>query len=184
MRHYPKRRINSADYWASDEQLQALYDLLKWGPTSINSSPARFTFVKSDEAKAKLYPALAEMNVEQVRTAPVTVIVSWDENFTDKMGKLFPAYDATQYFKANPQIIPDHVLRNSSLQGAYMMLAARTLGLDVCPISGFDNKKVDAAFYEGTAFKSNFICTLGYGSAEKLYPRGPRLDFDEACKIL
>ena len=167
----------------SDEQLQALYELLKWGPTSANSSPARFVFVRSQEAKARLVPCMAPGNQAKVQQAPVTVIVGMDMLFFDKLPQLFPHTDARAWFVGNTAMIEATAFRNSSLQGAYMMLAARALGLDCGPMSGFDNAKVDASFWAGTAVRSNFICTLGHGDASKLMPRSPRLAFAEACTL-
>jgi 3-hydroxypropanoate dehydrogenase len=167
----------------SDELLMQMFDLAKWAPTSVNSLPARFLFVKSQAAKAKLFPALAESNVPQVAQAPVTVIVAYDERFFDELPTLFPAFDAKSMFASNPALSEQTAFRNGSLQGAYFMLAARALGLDVGPMSGFDNAKVDEAFFKGTSWKSNFLCNVGYGDAEKLFPRGPRLSFEQACKI-
>jgi 3-hydroxypropanoate dehydrogenase len=167
----------------SDEQLQALYELLKWGPTSANSSPARFVFVRSQEAKARLVPCMAPGNQAKVQQAPVTVIVGMDMLFFDKLPQLFPHTDARAWFVGNTAMIEATAFRNSSLQGAYMMLAARALGLDCGPMSGFDNAKVDACFWAGTAVRSNFICTLGQGDASKLMPRSPRLAFAEACTL-
>jgi 3-hydroxypropanoate dehydrogenase len=167
----------------SDELLMQMFDLAKWAPTSVNSLPARFLFVKSQAAKAKLIPALAESNVPQVAQAPVTVIVAYDERFFDELPTLFPAFDAKSMFASNPALSEQTAFRNGSLQGAYFMLAARALGLDVGPMSGFDNAKVDEAFFKGTSWKSNFLCNVGYGDAEKLFHRGPRLSFEQACKI-
>ena len=167
----------------SDELLTQVFDLAKWAPTSVNSLPARFLFVKSQAAKAKLIPALAESNVPQVAQAPVTVIVAYDERFFDELPTLFPAFDAKSMFASNPALSEQTAFRNGSLQGAYFMLAARALGLDVGPMSGFDNAKVDEAFFKGTSWKSNFLCNVGYGDAEKLFPRSPRLSFEQACKI-
>lgn len=167
----------------SDEPLRQVYDLMKWGPTSANSSPARIVFVKSKEAKEKLLPCMAAGNVEKTRTAPVTAIIALDLEFYDKLPKLFPHTDARSWFAGNKPLIESTAFRNGSLQGAYFMIAARSLGLDCGPMSGFDNAKVDAAFFQGTSWKSNFICNIGYGDSTKLYPRSPRLDFNEACKI-
>jgi 3-hydroxypropanoate dehydrogenase len=167
----------------SDDLLLKLYDLTKWGPTSVNSSPGRLVFVKSKEAREKLLPSLMGSNVDQVKAAPVTVIIAQDMEFYEKLPKLMPHMDARSWFAGNSVAIETTAFRNSSLQGAYLILAARALGLDACPMSGFDNSKVDEAFFKGTSWKSNFICTLGYGDASKLFPRGPRLEFEEACKI-
>lgn len=167
----------------SDDLLMKLYDLLKWGPTSINSSPARIVFVKSKEAREKLLPSLSGSNVDQVKAAPITAIVAQDMEFYEKLPQLSPHVDARSWFVGKPEAIEMTAFRNSSLQGAYLILAARALGLDVCPMSGFDNKKVDETFFKGTSWKSNFICTIGYGDSSRLHPRGPRLNFEEACKI-
>lgn len=167
-----------------DDTLKDLYDLLKWGPTSMNTSPARVVFVKSEKQKEKLYPALMEANVGQVKTAPITAIVAFDEKFYDHLPTLFPAFDAKPMFENNKALSDVTALRNGSLQGAYLMIAARSLGLDVGPMSGFDNAQVDEAFFKGTSWKSNFLCNVGFGDSTKLYPRGPRLGFDVACKIV
>ena len=168
----------------SDELLVQIYNLMKWGPTSANCCPARIVFVKSPEAKAKLLPCMAEGNVEKTRTAPVTAIIAQDLEFYEKLPKLFPFADARSWFVGNKPFIESTAFRNGTLQGAYFIIAARSVGLDCGPMSGFDNAKVDAAFFEGTAWKSNFICNLGYGDSSKLRPRAPRLEFNEACKIL
>src|SRR5262245_56157427 len=160
-----------------------IYDLLKWRPTTSNSSPARIVFVRSKEAKEKLLPCMAEGNVEKTKAAPVTAIIAQDMEFYEKLPKLFPFADARSWFAGNNPFIESTAFRNSSLQGAYFMIAARSLGLDCGPMSGFDNAKVDASFFQGTSWKSNFICNLGYGDSAKLRPRAPRLDFNEACKI-
>lgn len=168
----------------SDELLHQAYDLMKWGPTSANSCPARIVFVKSADAKAKLLACMAPGNVEKTKAAPVNVIIAHDMEFHEKLPKLFPHADARSWFAGNEPLIERTAFRNGTLQGAYFMIAARSLGLDCGPMSGFDNAKVDAAFFEGSAWKSNFICNVGYGDAAKLNPRSPRLGFDEACKIL
>jgi 3-hydroxypropanoate dehydrogenase len=169
----------------SDELLHQLYDLLKWGPTTANSCPARFVFVKSAEAKGKLGPALDEGNYKKTMAAPVTVIVAYDMAFFEKMPYLFPHTDAKGWFDTKPKAAIETIcLRNGSLQGAYLLLAARSLGLDCGPMSGFDNAKVDAAFFAGTSWKSNFLVNLGYGDPVKLFPRSPRLAFDEAARIV
>lgn len=168
----------------SDAQLKELYDLAKWGPTSVNANPARFVFVKSAEAKEKLVPALMGGNVQQVKDAPVTVIVAQDMKFYEHLPKLMPAFDARSMFAANAALTESTAFRNSSLQGAYLILAARALGLDLNAMSGFDNAKVDEAFFKGTDWKSNFIATIGYADHSKVFPRGPRLTFEEAAKIV
>jgi 3-hydroxypropanoate dehydrogenase len=167
----------------ADELLQEIYDLTKWGPTSANASPLRIVFVKSKSAKEKLLPAIAGPNVEQVRAAPVTAIIAYDQKFYDQLPTLFPAYDMRPMFVANPPLSEQTAFRNGSLQGAYFILAARAHGLDTGPMSGFDNAGVDQAFFEKSSWKSNFLCNVGYGDAAKLRPRGPRLGFDEACVI-
>jgi 3-hydroxypropanoate dehydrogenase len=167
----------------ADGLLQEIYELTKWGPTSANASPLRIVFVKSKAAKEKLMPALMGGNVDQVRAAAVTAIIAYDQKFHDHFPTLFPAFDMRPMFVSNPSLSEQTAFRNSSLQGAYFIFAARALGLDAGPMSGFDNAKVDQAFFEGTTWKSNFLCNIGYGDAEKLHPRGPRLGFDEACVI-
>ena len=167
----------------ADGLLHEIYDLTKWGPTSANSSPMRIVFVKSKSAKEKLLPAVTGSNVEQVRAAPVTAIIAYDQKFYDQLPTLFPAYDMRPMFASNPSMSEQTAFRNGSLQGAYFILAARALGLDTGPMSGFDNAKVDQIFFENTSWKSNFLCNIGYGDAAKLHPRGPRLSFDEACVI-
>ena len=166
-----------------DSQLRALYDLLKWGPTSANNSPARFVFVKSADAKQKLAPALSEGNLAKTMAAPVTVIVGFDEDFHEKLPYLFPHTDAKAWFEGPREGRHEAAFRNGTLQGASLILAARALGLDAGPMSGFDNAKVDAAFFAGTAIKSNFLVNLGYGDPAGVFPRLPRLSFDEAARI-
>jgi 3-hydroxypropanoate dehydrogenase len=166
-----------------DGLLRQVYDLAKMGPTSANMCPMRIVFVKSREAKEKLKPALDAGNVDKTMKAPVTAIIGMDIHFFELLPKLFPHADAKSWFKDLPdQVLEYAALRNGSLQGAYFMLAARSLGLDCGPMSGFNNAKVDALFFAGTTIKSNFLCNLGYGDASKLYPRSPRLTFEEACK--
>jgi 3-hydroxypropanoate dehydrogenase len=182
------REARSYNRWTteavSDKTLHELYELLKFGPTSLNTTPARFVFVRGADAKAKLIPCLSPGNVVKVEQAPVTVIVAMDEHFYEKLPKLFPHMaDAASKF-AEPTLARTTMMRNSTLQGAYLILAARALGLDCGPMSGFDNAKVDAAFFAGTTLKSNFLCALGTGTTEQLFPRNPRLSFDEACSIL
>jgi 3-hydroxypropanoate dehydrogenase len=166
-----------------DALLHELYELTKWGPTSANCSPARFVFVKSPEGKAKLKEALAPGNVEKTMSAPVTVIVGQDMAFHDKLPQLFPHADARSWFAGNAALIESTAFRNSTLQGAYLIMAARSLGLDTGAMSGFDAGKLDAAFFAGTAVKSNFLINLGYGDAAGLFPRSPRLAFDDASRI-
>ena len=167
----------------SDDTLRQLYDLAKWGPTSANMTPARLVFVKSAQAKAKLEPALDEGNRAKTMAAPVTVIVAHDEDFHEKLPYLFPHTDAKSWFEGPREGRREAAFRNGSLQGAYVILAARALGLDTGPMSGFDNAKVDEAFFAGTAIKSNFLINLGHGDTAKLFPRSPRLSFDEAARI-
>jgi nitroreductase len=168
----------------SDETLIRLYELMKWGPTSANCSPARIVFVKGAEAKERLIACLAPLNVNKVKAAPVTAIVAQDEKFYDLLPKLSPQADYRGYFASNKALAEATAFRNSSLQGAYLILAARALGLDTGPMSGFENEKLDEAFFHKTSWKSNFICNLGYGDRASLHPRSPRLTFDEACKII
>lgn len=166
-----------------DETLLQLYELLKWGPTSANSSPARFVFVRSAAAKAQLLDCMNPGNQQKVREAPVTVLIGMDMAFFDKLPQLFPHTDARSWFTGNTALIESTAFRNSSLQGAYLMLAARALGLDCGPMSGFDAARMDATFWAGTAVRSNFVCTLGHGNPAKVFPRNPRLPFDEACRL-
>jgi 3-hydroxypropanoate dehydrogenase len=168
----------------SDETLRALYDLLKWGPTSANSSPARFLFVRSDEAKARLIACLNPGNVQKVREAPVTAIIGMDMAFHDQLPLLFPHTDARSWFAGNDAKTAETAFRNSSLQGGYLILAARALGLDCGPMSGFDASRMDAAFWGGTSVKTNFICALGTGDPAKVFARNPRLPFEQACRLL
>ena len=167
-----------------DTLLVRLVDLVKMGPTSANCSPARFVFVRSPEAKKRLEPALSEGNREKTMQAPVTVIIGQDMRFYDHLPKLFPHTDAKSWFAGDEAKIAETALRNSSLQGAYLIAAARALGLDCGPMSGFDAAKVDAAFFAGTSVKSNFLCNLGYGDVTALRPRGPRFSFDEMARIV
>jgi len=166
-----------------DSQLRALYDLLKWAPTSANTSPARFVFVKSAEAKQKLAPALSEGNLAKTMAAPVTAIIGFDLDFHEKLPYLFPHTDAKAWFDGPREGRHEAAFRNGSLQGAYLILAARALGLDAGPMSGFDPAKVDEAFFVGTTIKSNFLVNLGYGDPSGIFPRLPRLSFDEAARI-
>jgi 3-hydroxypropanoate dehydrogenase len=184
---FRKARTHSA--WLNkpvdDAILKEAYDLAKLGPTSANMSPLRVVFVKSREGKERLKPALSEGNLEKTMAAPVTAILAMDVKFFELLPRLFPHADAKAWFKdLPPNVLESMALRNSSLQGAYFMLAARALGLDCGPMSGFDNAKVDAEFFAGTTVKSNFLCNLGHGDATKLYPRSPRLEFDEACRFV
>lgn len=164
--------------------MQAVYDLTKWGATSANCSPARFVFVTSDEAKARLKPLLMEGNVAKTMAAPCCVIIGHDMEFYEKLPELFPHADARSWFAGNDELIASTAFRNGTLQGAYFMLAARSLGLDCGPMSGFDQPGVDKEFFAGTTIKSNFLCNIGYGTDENLFPRSPRLEFDDACQVL
>ncbi len=164
--------------------LHRLYDLLKMAPTSANCSPARIVFVTSPEAKARLAPALDDGNRAKTIAAPVTAIIGYDLQFYDRLDFLFPHTDARSWFAGNDAKIQTTAFRNGSLQGAYLILAARALGLDCGPMSGFNNAMVDAEFFAGTAIKSNFLCNLGYGDASALHARSPRLPFDQACSIV
>ena len=166
------------------ELLKAVWDLAKMGPTSANCSPARIVFVVSTEAKERLKPCLIEGNVEKTMAAPVTAIIGQDMKFYDRLGELFPHTDARPWFAGNDAVIQATAFRNSTLQGAYFMLAARALGLDCGPMSGFDEGGVDEAFFAGTDVKSNFLCNIGTGSGEDIFPRSPRLAFDDACSVV
>jgi len=164
--------------------LRRLWDLTKWGPTSANSSPARIVFVVSAEAKARLLECMSPGNLEKTRQAPVAAIIGMDMAFYEKLPMLFPHADAKPWFEGKPEMIAATAFRNSSLQGGYFILAARALGLDCGPMSGFDAAKVDQAFWAGTTVKTNFICNLGRGDPSKIYGRSPRLSFEDACRIV
>jgi 3-hydroxypropanoate dehydrogenase len=164
--------------------LKEVYELARLGPTSANSSPARFVFLTTAEAKARLLPALSPGNVEKTQTAAVNMIVAWDTEFHDHLPRLFPHADMRKVFAGNQALIHETAFRNSSLQGAYFILAARALGLDCGPMSGFNKDKVNAEFFPDGKWQANFLCNLGYGESSKLYPRNPRLDFEEACLVL
>ena len=168
-----------------DSLLHELYNLMKWGPTSANCSPARITFIKSQEAKNRLVKYLIESNIEKTISAPVSAIIAYDTKFYEFIPKLFPHNpEAKEWFSGSEEFAEVTAFRNSSLQGAYFILAARTLGLDCGPMSGFDNVGIDNEFFSESNFKSNFICNIGYGDHDKLFDRSPRFDFDEVCKIL
>ena len=167
-----------------DELLRRVVDTMRWAPTSANCSPARLVFVKSPEAKARLKPLLSPGNDEKTMQAPVCVIIGQDMHFYDHLPKLFPHSDARSWFVGNQAKIEATAFRNSTLQGAYLMLAARAVGLDVGPMSGFDMAGVDAEFFADTPFKSNFLCNIGYGDPKGLFPRSPRFEFDEMAKIV
>lgn len=199
---FRKARTHSAwlDQPVEDGTLKQLYDLLKWGPTSANCCPARIVFLRTREAKERLRPALMPGNIDKTMGAPVTAIIAYDSSFYKLLPRLFPAAPTMQdMFAKSPELAASTAMRNGSLQGAYFMIAARSLGLDCGPMSGFDNAKVDLEFFATAApgtsstagafiaagpVKSNFLCNLGYGDAAKLHPRGPRLEFDEACQML
>ena len=167
-----------------DVLLQALYELARLGPTTANSNPMRVVFLRSSEAKERLKPALDAGNVAQTMAAPVTAIVGYDLRFYDHLPRLYPHADARAWFADAPAAAATTAFRNGTLQGAYFIVAARALGLDCGPMSGFDNGKVDAEFFPDGRFKSNFLCNLGHGDAAKLRPRGPRLDFADTCQII
>lgn len=172
------------DKEVGDVMIQALYDLLKWGPTSANCCPARFIFVKSQEAKEKLKPHLMEGNVEKTMTAPVTAIIAHDLEFYEKLPKLFPHTDAKSWFVGKEGFIKSTAIRNGSLQGAYFIMAARALGLDCGPMSGFKPAGVKEAFFPDKNWEANFLCNIGFGDTDSLHERGPRLELDEACEIV
>ncbi len=186
------------DRRVEDSVLRELYDLLKWGPTSANCCPARILFLRSPESRERLRPALVPGNVEKTMKAPVTAVIGFDSRFFELLPRLFPAAPAMKgMFEKSPELAASTAMRNGSLQAAYLMIAARSLGLDCGPMSGFDNAKVDAEFFSTGAsgpssggliaegpIKSNFLCNLGYGDASTLHPRGPRLLFGEACQLL
>lgn len=167
-----------------DDLLEKVYDLMKFGPTSANSCPLRIVFIKSKEAKERLKPALMESNVEKTMAAPVTALLAQDMAFYDHLPRLFPHADARSWFAGNEALIAETALRNSSLQGAYFIIAARACGLDCGPMSGFDKAKADEAFFKGTTYKSNFLCNIGYGDPDKLFPRNPRFSFGDVCTIV
>lgn len=182
------RQARTHNVWTdapvSETLLRAVYDLTKWGPTSANCSPARFVLVASKEGKERLRPHLMEGNREKTMKAPVCVIIAYDTTFYDKIPQLFPHNPgAREWFSGNPALAEETAFRNGTLQGAYFMLAARALGLDCGPMSGFDKAGVDRAFFAGTPLKSNFLCAVGHGDAGALFPRSPRLSFEEACRF-
>ena len=169
----------------SDELLRRVYDIAKMGATSMNGSPARFVFVRSPEGKKKIKPTLMPNNVDKVMTAPLVAIIGHDEKFYERMDLLFPhaVDEAKELFGGLPELAQITAFRNGTLQGAYLMIAARACGLDCGPMSGFDNTAIDEVFFAGTTIKSNFLCGLGYGDAEKIFQRLPRLPFQEACRL-
>ncbi len=166
------------------DTLQKLYNLTRMGPTSMNCCPGRFIFVCSEEGKEKIQPMLLPNNIEKVMTAPVVVIIGYDTQFFSKMETLFPHMNVAPLFAGNEPLAETTAFRNGTLQGAYLMFAARSLGLDCGPLSGFDNAAIDAAFFAGTSVKSNFLCGLGYGNHQKVFQRLPRLEFDEVCELV
>jgi 3-hydroxypropanoate dehydrogenase len=183
------RTARSQNTWqaqpVSPALLQAVYELMKFGPTSANCSPARIVFVTSDEGKARLKPFLLPSNVDKVMSAPATAIIGHDLKFYDRIPQLFPHNPgAREWFSGNEALAAATAFRNGTLQGAYFMIAARALGLDCGPMSGFDQAGVDGEFFAGTDVKSNFICSVGYGDPAGVFPRSPRLAFDEACTVL
>lgn len=183
---FRKARTHNAwlDQPVSDDLLRQIYNLMKWGPTSANTSPARILFLRTSQAKERLRPALSPVNVDKTMQAPVTAILAYDLKFYEHLPKLFPNNPGMRdWFSNSPELAQTTAFRNSSLQGGYFILAARAVGLECGPMSGFDNAKVDAEFFPSNV-KSNFLCNLGYGDHSKLFPRNPRLDFDEACQLL
>jgi 3-hydroxypropanoate dehydrogenase len=182
------RNARTFSGWRSElvpvEVLKEIYALARLGPTSANSSPARFVFLTTPEAKARLLPVLSSGNVEKTRAAPVNVIVAWDTEFYEKLPRLFPQKDMRAIFAGKQTLIDETAMRNSSLEGGYFILAARALGLDCGPMSGFDAAKVNAEFFPDGTWKVNFLCNLGYGDRTVLHPRNPRLDFEESCEVL
>jgi 3-hydroxypropanoate dehydrogenase len=182
------REARTQNKWLTDRPvpdatLRAIFDILKWGPTSANSSPARFVFIRTREGKEKLRPALSSGNTEKTMAAPVTVIVAYDPQFYEHLPKLFPHTDARAWFTGNDQLVFTTAFRNGTLQGAYLMLAARAVGLDVGAMSGFDNAMVDQTFFAENGWKSNFLVNLGHGDPDGLFPRSPRFAFEEACRL-
>ena len=172
------------DAKVTTETLHGIYDLLKMAPTSANCSPARITFLTSDEQKQRLKPHLAEGNVDKTMSAPVIAIIANDMDFYEHLPKLFPHTDAKSWFVGKPDYIKETAQRNGTLQGAYLIMAARALGLDCGPMSGFDAEGVKKEFFSDNNYQPNFLCNLGYGDPETLFPRAPRFNFDEACEIL
>lgn len=172
------------DIKIEDSLIKRLYSLFKWAPTSMNSQPARFLFIQSEEARKRLLPALIDSNVEKTRKAPLTVIVAMDTEFFEHLPNQFTAYDAAPMFKSNKALADSTAFRNSSLQGAYLIMAARSLGLDCGAMSGFDPVKVNAEFFPDGRLSVNFIINIGYGAEDGYHPRGPRLDFDQVAQVI
>ena len=168
----------------SDETLRALYDLVKWRPTTANSQPQRILFIRGQEAKERLKPALSSSNVKKTMSAPVVALLAYDMRFFEHLPRMYANPQARSWYETTPEAIRTTALRNASLQGAYLIIAARALGLDCGPMSGFNNDKVDAEFFPDGRFKSNFLCCLGHGDASTLGPREDRFTFDEVCKII
>jgi 3-hydroxypropanoate dehydrogenase len=168
----------------NEDMLQAVFDLMKMAPTSANCSPARFVFVNTPEGKEKLKPALSEGNLAKTMSAPLTVIIAHDMQFFDHLPELFPHTDARAWFTGNDAIISETAIRNGTLQGAYFMLAARALGLDCGPMSGFDVDMVNTTFFPDGRFRVNFLCNIGYGDDKEIFPRLPRFNFEQACTIV
>ncbi|MBC7659697.1 MAG: malonic semialdehyde reductase [Chitinophagaceae bacterium] len=168
----------------SDETLHQVYEAMEWGPTAANSLPARILFVKKGPQKDKLLEAMAPGNVDKTKAAPVTAVLAYDLEFYEKLPKTFPHADARSWFAGNDQAIKDTAEYNSALQHGYFIIAARSFGLDCGPMAGFDKKKMDELFFKGTSWRSAMVCNIGYGDTAQLFPRSPRLSFDEACKIL
>jgi 3-hydroxypropanoate dehydrogenase len=168
----------------TDAQLKAAYDIAKWGPTSLNTQPMRLVFLRSEEGKSRLKPALAPGNVEKTMTAPVVAIIAYDTNFHSHLPRLFPHNpNVKNAFAADETLIETTAFRNGTLQAAYFLLSLRAIGLDVAPMSGFDGAKVNEEFFRGTTFKVNFICGIGFGDPQKVFPRSPRFDFSEIAQI-
>jgi 3-hydroxypropanoate dehydrogenase len=183
--HEARTHFTWLDQPVSDQTLRDLYDAMKFGPTSMNCTPARVLFLRSREAKERLRPFLMQANVDKTMAAPVTAIFAYDTKFYERLPQLFPHYPgAREIFANNSELAQITAMRNGTLQGGYFIMAARALGLDCGPMSGFDNAKVDAEFFAGESVKSNFLCNLGHGDASKLFPRNPRLEFEDACRVL
>lgn len=182
------REARSHKLWldrpVDDALLRDLYELMKWGPTSSNSNPARIVFARTPEGKARILPALDAGNVAKVRAAPVTAVIGYDLRFHERLGELFPAADHASHFRDHPEAAEPYALRNSSLQGAWLIIAARAMGLDVGPMSGFDNARLDELLFAGTSIRSNFIVNLGYGDPAAVPARLPRLAFEDACTLI
>jgi 3-hydroxypropanoate dehydrogenase len=179
-----RTRNGWSDTPVTDEEIHAIYELFKWGPTAVNSTPARILWIKSDAAKQRLAPHLSGSNREKTMKAPVTAIVGYDMHFFDHLPKLFPHAPGAKDWFGDEAVRQQTAFRNGTLQGAYLIVAARAIGLDTGPMSGFDNAGVDAEFFAGTTVKSNFIVSMGHGTEDNLFPRNPRLDFEEANTIL